>query len=62
MTVDTHQKEIRKFDAGRVLPAWDSLVSQQQLKLQKLQVPTMYVTSESSTREVCSSNQLVCHA
>jgi hypothetical protein len=62
MIVDAHKKEIREFDAKRVLPAWDSIVSQQQLRLQKLQVPTMYATSESATREVCSSNNFIYYA
>lgn len=53
MIVDAHKKEIRKFDTNRALSAWDSLVSQQQLKLQKLKVPTMHITSESPAREVC---------
>ncbi|XP_006460132.1 hypothetical protein AGABI2DRAFT_150097 [Agaricus bisporus var. bisporus H97] len=52
MIVDAHKKEIRKFDTNRALSAWDSLVSQQQLKLQKLKVPTMHITTESPAREL----------
>lgn len=66
MIVDAHKKEIRKFDTNRALSAWDSLVSQQQLKLQKLKVPTMHITTESPAREVCPFfNQMLfffCHA
>lgn len=50
--VDAHQKELYTFDKERVLPAWDSLLSQQQVKLQRLKVPAMHVTSDSSEREV----------
>ncbi|KXN86306.1 hypothetical protein AN958_10168 [Leucoagaricus sp. SymC.cos] len=52
MLVDGHRKELNKFDKDCVLPAWDGLVSQQQLKLQQLRVPTMHVTSNSSEREL----------
>jgi hypothetical protein len=52
MLADAHKKELHKFDNERALPAWDSLMSQQQLKLQRLQVPAMHVTSDSSEREV----------
>ncbi|KAJ3566961.1 hypothetical protein NP233_g6667 [Leucocoprinus birnbaumii] len=50
--VDAHKKELLKFDRDRALPAWDSLVSQQQVKLQRLQVPTMHMTSNSEEREL----------
>jgi len=52
MLVDAHKKDLQKFDRDRALPAWDSLLSQQQVKLQKLQVPAMHITSESAEREV----------
>ena len=52
MLVDAHKKDLQKFDRDRALPAWDSLLSQQQVKLQQLQVPAMHITSESAKREV----------
>ncbi|KAF9451997.1 hypothetical protein P691DRAFT_756746 [Macrolepiota fuliginosa MF-IS2] len=52
MLVDAHKKELRRFDRDRALPAWDSLVSRQQAKLQRLQVPTMHITSDPSVREL----------
>ncbi|KAF5363853.1 hypothetical protein D9756_000593 [Leucocoprinus leucothites] len=52
MLVDAHKKELNKFDRDRALSAWDSLVSQQQLKLQRSQVPTMHMTSDPAEREL----------
>jgi len=52
MLVDAHKKNLQKFDRDRALPAWDSLLSQQQVKLQQLEVPAMHITSESAKREV----------
>jgi len=47
--------ELRKFDAERVLPAWDGLVRGQQARLEALKVPTMYVTSDAGQGEVSVS-------
>ncbi|KAH9024561.1 hypothetical protein EDB85DRAFT_2150393 [Lactarius pseudohatsudake] len=48
---DAFQKELRKFDAERVLPAWDGLVRGQQARLEALKVPTMFVTNDPSDME-----------
>lgn len=52
---DAFQKELRKFDAERVLPAWDGLVRGQQARLEALKVPTMFVTNDPSGMEVRTS-------
>ncbi|CAA7259483.1 unnamed protein product [Cyclocybe aegerita] len=51
MMNDAFKKEIFKFDHDRVIPAWDGLVSRQQLELAQLKVPTMFVTGEARDRE-----------
>ncbi|KAH9059306.1 hypothetical protein EDB87DRAFT_781543 [Lactarius vividus] len=48
---DAFQKELRKFDAERVLPAWDGLVRGQQARLEALKVPMMFVTNDPSDTE-----------
>ncbi|KAH9049262.1 hypothetical protein EDB83DRAFT_2226946, partial [Lactarius deliciosus] len=48
---DAFQKELRKFDAERVLPAWGGLVRGQQARLEALKVPTMFVTNGQSDME-----------
>jgi hypothetical protein len=48
---DSFQKELRKFDAEQVLPAWDGLVRGQQARLEALKVPTMFVTTEAGDVE-----------
>lgn len=48
---DALQKELRKFDAERVLPTWDKLVRGQQARLEALKVPTMFVTNDLSDME-----------
>lgn len=53
MMSDTFRKELLKFDAERVLPAWDGLVTKQQHKLESLGVPAMYQTTIAADREVC---------
>jgi hypothetical protein len=45
---DALQKELRKFDAERVLPTWDKLVQRQQSCLEALKVPAMFVTNDPS--------------
>lgn len=47
------EKELDKFDKERVLPAWDALISRQQAALDKLGVPSMFVSKEKGDREVC---------
>ena len=52
MLSDSFQKELRKFDVERVLPAWDGLVRGQQARLEALKVPTMFVSNEAGDVEV----------
>ena len=49
---DTFRQELRKFDAQRVLPAWDGLVAKQQARLEALGVPAMFPTASNADREV----------
>jgi hypothetical protein len=49
---DSFRKELRKFDAQRVLPAWDGLVREQQSRLEALKVPTMFVTDDADDAKV----------
>jgi hypothetical protein len=49
---DAFRTELRKFDAERVLPAWDGLVRSQQARLEALKIPTMFVTNEAGDVEV----------
>ena len=49
---DSFRMELRKFDAERVLPAWDGLVRGQQTRLEALKVPTMFVTNDAGDVEV----------
>lgn len=43
---------MQKFDAGRVLLAWDALMEKQQTALEALGVPTMFRTSSQEAYEV----------
>lgn len=52
MLSDAYKKELKKFDAERVLVAWDGLVAKQQTALENLQVPAMFKTDTSTDREV----------
>ncbi|EJD54092.1 hypothetical protein AURDEDRAFT_180435 [Auricularia subglabra TFB-10046 SS5] len=45
------EKELLKFDKEQVLKAWDALVAKQQAELEKLGVPTMFVTEVQADRE-----------
>jgi len=54
MITDAFEKEIRKFDHERVIPAWDGLVARQQAALAQAHVPTMFVTGEAENIEVGS--------
>jgi len=38
------------------MPFWDNLVRGQQVRLEALKVPTMFVTNDPSDVEVCTSN------
>ena len=51
MLQDAYQRELRKFDQGRVLHAWESLISKQQARLESLGVPNMSVGSQQQVRE-----------
>jgi hypothetical protein len=51
MMSDAYKKEMHTFDTERVMIAWDGLVVKQQAALEKLQVPTMFVTSVKTDRE-----------
>ena len=46
------EEELTKFDRERVMPAWDGLVARQQAALERLGVPSMFVTEEGTEREV----------
>ena len=53
---DALQKELRKFDAERVLPTWDKLVRGQQARFEALNVPAMFVTNDPNDMAVRSSH------
>lgn len=46
------KKDLEKFDRERVLLAWDGVISKQQATLASHGVPTMFVTTEGTDREV----------
>jgi len=48
---DAFRQELRKFDAQRVLPAWDGLVAKQQARLEAMGLPAMFPTTSSADRE-----------
>ena len=50
-----YKRELHKFDAQRVIFAWDGLVSKQQAALESLGVPVMYVSDLASDREASAS-------
>lgn len=50
---EAFERELRKFDIERVLPAWDSLITSQQAALVSHDVPTMFPTTSVNNREVC---------
>jgi hypothetical protein len=52
MLNDAFRKELRKFDAERVLFAWDGLLQKQQSTLESLGVPTMFPSDLRADREV----------
>ncbi|KZV90501.1 hypothetical protein EXIGLDRAFT_770740 [Exidia glandulosa HHB12029] len=47
----TFERELIAFDQERVLVAWDDLVTKQQVELERLGVPTMFVTQVQSDRD-----------
>lgn len=53
---EAFQKELRKFDIERALPAWDGLISKQQTELESMGVPSMYLTTLTADREVRAGN------
>ncbi|KAI0299708.1 hypothetical protein B0F90DRAFT_1630599, partial [Multifurca ochricompacta] len=48
---DAFRMELRKFDAERVLPTWDRLVRDQQMRLEALRIPTMFITNDAGDTE-----------
>lgn len=52
MLVQAYERELKRFDAERVLPAWDGLVTSQQAALAQLKIPTIYPTAVKADREV----------
>jgi hypothetical protein len=52
MLNDAFRKELQKFDAERVLFAWDGLLQKQQSTLEGLGVPTMFPSDLRVDREV----------
>lgn len=56
MLTAAFKKEIDKFDRERAMPAWDGLVSKQQMELAHSRVPTMFVSSQADDRQVRDSH------
>ncbi|KAG0698846.1 Alpha/Beta hydrolase protein, partial [Suillus ampliporus] len=54
MLNDAFRKELQKFDAERVLFAWDGLLQKQQSTMEALGIPTMFPTDLRADREVSS--------
>lgn len=52
------RKELQKFDVERALVAWDGMVAKQQMALEVLAVPTMFVSSGTSDMEVCTALEI----
>lgn len=59
MMSDAFRQELRKFDAQRVLPAWDGLVAKQQAKLEALGIPSMFPATLKSDREVSRAGWII---
>ncbi|KAL0949804.1 hypothetical protein HGRIS_009840 [Hohenbuehelia grisea] len=51
MMTTAYQKELKKFDQERALPAWDGLISKQQTAFAALGTPTMFNTGIKADRE-----------
>ena len=45
-------KELEQFDKNRVLAAWEGLIAKQQSALEAAGIPTMFVSSLQTDREV----------
>ncbi|KAF7980885.1 hypothetical protein HWV62_36057 [Athelia sp. TMB] len=58
MLSDAYRHELAKFDKERVLVAWDGLTAKQQAALEKMGVPTMFVTDVKTHREVNEITQI----
>ena len=56
MLTEAFKKEIDKFDRDRVIPAWDGLVSRQQMDLAHNRVPTMFISNQAEDRQVRDRN------
>lgn len=56
---DSFRTELRKFDAERVLPAWDNLVRGQQARFEELKAPTMFVTNDTVDTQVRVTLQIL---
>ncbi|KIK20742.1 hypothetical protein PISMIDRAFT_682151 [Pisolithus microcarpus 441] len=52
MLNDAFRRDVQKFDAERVLIAWDALIEKQQIALETLGVPTIFRTGSTETLEV----------
>jgi hypothetical protein len=52
MMADSFRQDLGKFERERVLRAWDDLREGQQSRLERLGVPTMFVTGTVADREV----------
>ena len=53
-------KELEQFDKNRVVAAWEGLITRQQSTLEAAGVPTMFVTSSQTDREVKSQRFICC--
>ncbi|KAJ7229041.1 hypothetical protein GGX14DRAFT_616484 [Mycena pura] len=51
MLTQAYERELRRFDAERALPAWDGLVAKQQAALAQIGIPTMFPTDAKVDRE-----------
>ncbi|KAJ7047774.1 hypothetical protein C8F04DRAFT_1172277 [Mycena alexandri] len=51
MLTQAYERELKRFDVERVLPAWDGLVTSQQAALAQLRMPTMFPTAVKADRE-----------
>ena len=56
MLTEAFKKEIDKFDQDRVIPAWDGLITRQQMELAHSRVPTMFVSNQVEDRQVRNWN------
>ncbi|KAJ6510244.1 hypothetical protein C8R47DRAFT_1097207 [Mycena vitilis] len=51
MLVQAYERELKRFDAERVLPTWDGLVTSQQTALAQLKIPTIFPTTVKTDRD-----------